>query len=65
LILRHYLDIERGNLTRALGRYNGSLGQLWYPNLVQQAWKTSWHFEPRTSPTLASAESREPSALAR
>jgi len=46
LILRHYLDIERGNLTRALGRYNGSLGQLWYPNLVQNAWKTSWHYEP-------------------
>ena len=26
-ILRHYLDIEQGNLFRALGRYNGSLGQ--------------------------------------
>lgn len=46
LILRHYLDIERGNLTRALGRYNGSLGQMWYPNLVQNAWKTSWHYAP-------------------
>jgi len=49
LILRHYLDIERGNLTRALGRYNGSLGQLWYPNLVQNAWKTSWHYEPSST----------------
>jgi soluble lytic murein transglycosylase-like protein len=33
-ILRHYLDIERGNLFRALGRYNGSLGHAQYPNLV-------------------------------
>ena len=46
LILRHYLDIERGNLTRALGRYNGSLGKVWYPNLVQTAWKSAWqHFD--------------------
>jgi soluble lytic murein transglycosylase-like protein len=45
LILRHYLDIERGNLTRALGRYNGSLGQLTYPNLVRTAWKSGWHYE--------------------
>jgi len=49
LILRHYLDIERGNLTRALGRYNGSLGQLGYPNLVQNAWKTAWHYEPSST----------------
>lgn len=60
LILRHYLDIERGNLTRALGRYNGSLGQLWYPNLVQQAWKSAWHFEPRAVSAVASAEQRAP-----
>jgi soluble lytic murein transglycosylase-like protein len=45
LILRHYLDIERGNLTRALGRYNGSLGQLWYPTLVQNAYKGSWQYD--------------------
>ncbi|HCV14026.1 MAG TPA: transglycosylase, partial [Candidatus Accumulibacter sp.] len=32
-ILRHYLDIERGDLYRALGRYNGSLGQPQYPNM--------------------------------
>ena len=40
-ILRHYLDIEQGNLFRALGRYNGSLGQAEYPNLVLRAW-SSW-----------------------
>ena len=33
-ILRHYLDIERGDLFRALGRYNGSRGRAEYPNLV-------------------------------
>jgi soluble lytic murein transglycosylase-like protein len=44
LILRHYLDIERGNVTRALGRYNGSLGQSGYPNLVQAAWKNAWQY---------------------
>ncbi len=39
-ILRHYLDIEQGNVFRALGRYNGSLGQPEYPNLVLRAWST-------------------------
>lgn len=38
-ILRHYLDIERGNLYRALGRYNGSLGRPDYPNTVLAAWR--------------------------
>lgn len=38
-ILRHYLDIERGDLFRALGRYNGSLGRAEYPNRVLAAWK--------------------------
>jgi soluble lytic murein transglycosylase-like protein len=37
-ILRHYLDIEKGDLFRALGRYNGSLGKPEYPNLVKAAW---------------------------
>ena len=41
-ILRHYLDMERGNLYRALGRYNGSLGRPEYPNLVIGAWKKQW-----------------------
>ena len=34
VILRHYLDIERGDLFMALGRYNGSRGKPDYPNLV-------------------------------
>ena len=38
-ILRHYIDIERGDLFRALGRYNGSLGKVEYPNMVLSAAK--------------------------
>ncbi len=43
-ILRHYLDIEKGNLFRALGRYNGSLGRAEYPNMVVGAWRRHWHY---------------------
>ena len=43
-ILRHYLDIERGDLYRALGRYNGSLGQPQYPNLVRLVWQNHWTY---------------------
>lgn len=42
-ILRHYLDLENGNLTRALARYNGSLGQTWYPDRVYQSLAERWH----------------------
>ena len=41
VILRHYLDRERGDLFLALGRYNGSRGRPEYPNLVfgaRQQW---------------------------
>jgi soluble lytic murein transglycosylase-like protein len=41
-ILRHYLDIEKGDLYRALGRYNGSLGKPEYPNMVRGAWEKQW-----------------------
>jgi len=37
VILRHYLERERGDLFRALGRYNGSLGRAEYPNAVLAA----------------------------
>ena len=46
-ILRHYLDIEKGDLYRALGRYNGSLGQPQYPRAVEAAWKRRWHYDGR------------------
>jgi len=45
-ILRYYLDIEHGDLYRALGRYNGSLGQPQYPNLVVGAWRKYWDYRP-------------------
>jgi soluble lytic murein transglycosylase-like protein len=44
VILRHYIDIERGDLFRALGRYNGSLGRPEYPNLVLAAWRR-WSYD--------------------
>ena len=45
-ILRHYINIERGDLYRALGRYNGSLGQPQYPNQVLAAWRKYWSYSP-------------------
>jgi soluble lytic murein transglycosylase-like protein len=53
-ILRHYLDIERGDLYRALGRYNGSLGKPQYPNLVLAAWKKHWDYQPAVQMSVAS-----------
>ena len=44
VILRHYLDIERGDLFLALGRYNGSRGRAEYPNLVFGARK-AWDYK--------------------
>jgi soluble lytic murein transglycosylase-like protein len=46
-ILRHYIDIERGDLYRALGRYNGSLGKPQYPNLVLGAWRKHWDYSAK------------------
>lgn len=42
-ILRYYIDKERGDITRALGRYNGSLGKNKYPNLVFNALRVRWY----------------------
>jgi soluble lytic murein transglycosylase-like protein len=42
-ILRHYLDIEKGDLKRALARYNGSLGRMEYPNRVLDALRARWY----------------------
>lgn len=42
-ILRYYLDKEKGNLPRALARYNGSLGRLAYPMKVFDALRTRWY----------------------
>ena len=41
-ILKFYLDKENGDLRRALGRYNGSLGKRKYPNKVIDKLSTKW-----------------------
>ncbi len=41
-ILRYYLDREQGDLYRALGRYNGSLGRSEYPTAVMSSMKRYW-----------------------
>jgi soluble lytic murein transglycosylase-like protein len=43
VILRHYLDRERGDMFMALGRYNGSRGQSAYPQSVMAAQRTWLH----------------------
>lgn len=41
-ILRHYYDIEKGNWSRALARYNGSLGSDAYPDRVFERLRSRW-----------------------
>ena len=41
-ILRYYIDMEPGDLGRALARYNGSLGKTVYPNKVISALHKHW-----------------------
>jgi soluble lytic murein transglycosylase-like protein len=41
-ILAYYLERERGDYVRALGRYNGSLGRREYPDLVLNRLNTRW-----------------------
>ncbi len=43
-ILRHYNNIEKGNIVRALARFNGSLGSNKYPNAVLGAWRNRWQW---------------------
>jgi soluble lytic murein transglycosylase-like protein len=52
-ILRMYLDMERGDLYLALGRYNGSRGRPEYPNAVLAAWKKWEHQRPSISNVAA------------
>ena len=55
-IPRHYIDLERGNLYLALGRYNGSRGRPEYPNAVMRAMQ-KWAFSLGAPP---SATARQP-----
>ena len=42
-ILAHYLEKEDGNLSKALARYNGSVGKVWYPDRVFDALEQYFH----------------------
>jgi soluble lytic murein transglycosylase-like protein len=42
-ILKYYLEMENGDLSRALGRYNGSLGKRKYPNKVLDKLRLKWY----------------------
>jgi len=54
VILRHYLDREGGDLYRALGRYNGSLGKPEYPTAVLAAMNRHFLY-PQVTKTAANA----------
>jgi soluble lytic murein transglycosylase-like protein len=41
-ILKHYLKREKGDWTRALARYNGSVGRTKYPEKVMNFWQKYW-----------------------
>ncbi len=41
-ILKYYLDKADNHWAEALARYNGSYGQLWYPERVMDAWQNHW-----------------------
>ena len=62
VILRHYLDVEKGDLFMALGRYNGSRGRPEYPNMVLGARKRWEWTDPQARPAAASAASAPASA---
>jgi soluble lytic murein transglycosylase-like protein len=44
-ILKFYLDRERGDYTRALARYNGSVGRRNYADLVLERLSRRWHYQ--------------------
>lgn len=54
-ILRYYLEIEQGDLYRALGRYNGSLGRGEYPNAVLASMNRYWRWTPALPAVAASS----------
>ncbi|RYY82792.1 MAG: lytic transglycosylase domain-containing protein [Comamonadaceae bacterium] len=52
VILRHYIERERGDLFMALGRYNGSRGRPEYPNAVFGA-SRNWQWTDPGPPQAA------------
>ena len=63
-ILRFYLDQENGDLYRALGRYNGSLGKPDYPYAVLARWQ-NWMYNPANHVAHDGATARLTTAPAR
>ena len=57
-ILRYYLDLENGDLFRALGRYNGSLGRSEYPSAVVASMQRLWLWNPAPASGGGSASTR-------
>lgn len=55
VILRHYLDIEKGDVFMALGRYNGSRGRATYPNAVFAA-QRFWEFDDPGAPVQEASD---------
>jgi soluble lytic murein transglycosylase-like protein len=45
VILKYYLNLEKGDLFYALARYNGSLGKSEYPNMVIGARRSVWRYQ--------------------
>ena len=45
-ILQFYLEQEKGRLSTALARYNGSAGSTRYSDKVERAWRNNWRLEP-------------------
>lgn len=47
-ILRHYIDVEKGDLHKALNLYNGSPeNNPDFPNQVLKTWRTKWDYQPK------------------
>ncbi len=60
VILRHYLDIENGDLYRALGRYNGSVGKPEYPSAVMAAMNRHFQYTPVAATPASTAAAQSP-----
>jgi soluble lytic murein transglycosylase-like protein len=45
-ILQFYLNQEKGQLSSALARYNGSAGSTIYSDKVETAWRAHWRLTP-------------------
>lgn len=43
VILRHYINIEKGDVIQGLARYNGSTGKRWYPDRVINRLSSKWY----------------------